>query len=251
MNNILLDTILVIIFSSTSIFAFFKWIGQKWLEERFSKRFEEYKKQKEKELEDFKIQKNHELNFSLSQKNKWQDKEYEVFPILWQEITQSIDYLNKSPLGSFTQAISFPKELHIDNYAKDNNLTTSELQYLKDEYQNNSSPQSMTSAINSIFRNKDLNLAREAVLSLKTLVRNNVIFLQNDLKNKIIEISEKIAQIENTNRINEIFYADDINMRSELAKDKKNNKDKFENEILPLKQEIEDLIQKRLAPQKI
>jgi len=60
-------------------FALFRFLGQKWIEGKFSERLEAYKHAQNRELEDVRFR----INAIFNRLRQFHDKEFELLPVAW------------------------------------------------------------------------------------------------------------------------------------------------------------------------
>jgi hypothetical protein len=71
-------------------YAFFVFLGKKWIETKFAAKLEEYKTTQNKELEDFK----YKINTLFNRAVNIHEKEYEVLPTAWAKLHDAKDYIS-------------------------------------------------------------------------------------------------------------------------------------------------------------
>jgi hypothetical protein len=80
-------------------YAFFVFLGKKWIDNKFAAKLEEYKTAQNKELEDFK----YKINTLFNRAVNIHEKEYDVLPTAWTKLHDAKDYISSlvSPLQSY------------------------------------------------------------------------------------------------------------------------------------------------------
>jgi len=80
-------------------YAFFVFLGKKWIENKFSAKLEEYKTAQNKELEDFR----YKINTLFNRAVNIHEKEYDVLPTAWTKLHDAKDHISGlvSPLQSY------------------------------------------------------------------------------------------------------------------------------------------------------
>jgi hypothetical protein len=69
-------------------FGLIKWFGEKWFENKFSERLEEFRRQQSEILEQYRYQ----INANFSRITKIHDKEFEVLPKVWRLLQESYSH---------------------------------------------------------------------------------------------------------------------------------------------------------------
>jgi len=77
--------------SGSTAYGWFRFLGQKWIEQKFSKSLEEFKHEQAKEIAKQQLQ----IDSIFNRVSKLHDKEYEILPQIWK-------YLNKTYLRLLT-----------------------------------------------------------------------------------------------------------------------------------------------------
>lgn len=79
-------------------YAFFKFLGEKWISQKFAERLEAYKAEQTRELERLR----HKINGVFDRTKRLHDKEFEVLPDIWAKIVDARDWAG-SYLAAFKQ----------------------------------------------------------------------------------------------------------------------------------------------------
>ena len=105
-----------------------KYFGQKWLEEKFSKRLEEFKRFQNQEFEKYKF----EISKLFNRISKIHEKEFEILPTLWVKlqnsfsifITLSHPFQSWPDLNQYSseELDSFLKKCELSDYQKKRNI---------------------------------------------------------------------------------------------------------------------------------
>lgn len=69
-------------------YAFFKFLGEKWISQKFAERLEAYKAEQTRELERLR----HKINGVFDRTKRLHDKEFEVLPDIWAKIVDARDW---------------------------------------------------------------------------------------------------------------------------------------------------------------
>lgn len=66
-------------------YALFKWLGEKWLTQRFAEHLEAYKSEQARELERLR----HKINGVFDRTKRLHDREYDVLPDVWAKLVDA------------------------------------------------------------------------------------------------------------------------------------------------------------------
>jgi len=77
--------------ASAIAYGFFKLLGEKWLEAKFSERLEKLKHEQERELEMHRLQ----INSLFSRISKIHEKEFDVLPNAWNKLQEALGYVSR------------------------------------------------------------------------------------------------------------------------------------------------------------
>lgn len=208
-------------------YAFFVFLGKKWIENRFSARLQEYKSAQDKELENVKYR----INALFSRVTRIHDKEYEVLPTAWAKLHDARDYI-----GSLVSPLQQYPDFRFLDEPQIRRLLTG---YKWEEDQ-------IVELINATDKNKHfkdkifwyrLNEARLRFSDFHTYITRNRIFLSHELK-------------EQFNKADDLLW-DSLQMR-EIGEEAKDNQmihdsyKKLKENIELVISTIEKLVQDRL-----
>ena len=85
LNELLGHFLIIFGLSGSTAYGWFRFLGQKWIEQKFSKSLEEFKHEQAKEIAKQQLQ----IDSIFNRVSKLHDKEYEILPQIWK-------YLNKT-----------------------------------------------------------------------------------------------------------------------------------------------------------
>lgn len=214
---------------TASVIAYmaFKYFGSKWLESKFAERLEAYKHKQNKELEEIRYR----INAQFNRITKIHEKEIEVLPKAWEllqdalaKITyftspmrqyQDLDRLTDEQLEAFLERTTFADWEKNELRKKSNKL---------DYYQER------------IFYH-EYGEARSASVIFHNYINHNSIFLSQDLKEKFVAIDDAMWSAVVDKEIG--HHSKDHTMQRKSFSD-------IQDEIKPLKDDIEAIVQKRL-----
>lgn len=203
-------------------FLLIKFGGKKWIENIFSKNFEA-----------FKAQKLHEFDLLLTRKTRWHEKEHEVLSTLWIKLMDAYNALKRS-IGMLRESpdLDGMVEQDFSGFLEGNDFSDSERKFLKSEENKNR-------AYSRILDFRDLNQANKLFLEFHSYFENNRIFLSPDIKDKFAKVDDYIWSAWVDRKIG----MDDRKISFTIDANKTRKED-----IEPLMNEIDILIQKKLFP---
>lgn len=174
-------------------YGIFMFLGQKWIETKFSEKLEEFKKEQERELEHYR----HQINILFSRVSKIHEKEIEILPKIWKKLQDALGHVGKitSPLqyGPNFQTMTshefrdFVENLDLSDPHKKALIETSD----KNTYYTN-----------TIFW-YNLRDAKTAVNDFHNFMLYNKIFLSKDLKQEFQRIDDLLTDALRTREIGE------------------------------------------------
>lgn len=208
-------------------YGVFSFLGKKWIENKFSESFENYKHQQKKELEQTK----YKINTLFNRITKIHEKEFEVLPTAWALLMEA-----NSKLSKFTSALKEYPDLDKMNKEQLNKFL--ELSFLYD-YQKDELIDSVKKL--EYYQEKlfyhELHQAGKAIFNFHDYIQKNRLFLSTDLKNKFKEIDDVMWSAHTSM---------EIGVKEKQSKMQLEAWKKTKNDIEPIKNEIEELVQKRL-----
>lgn len=208
-------------------YGLFKFLGKKWIENKFQKSLEDHKHKHDKEIQRLKC----EIDSQLSRVTKIHEKEFEVLPQAWVKLDILLDSIRH-----------FLLETH--NILKLDKMSDSELEdFLSKSDLNDSAKQNIR---NEDKENRKIwyffaksKKASDACLDFQDYIAKNAIFLSSDIKNKFEEAEITIRGV----------WA--IREATEWSKERQKGMIEACNiitkKIPPITKEIEQLVQKRLC----
>lgn len=204
-------------------FGLFKFMGESWIKHKLSTDLEKAKT---------------EIAFAATRRMKLHDKEYEVFPVMWQKLVEARDTLTAS-IYSFNRIPNFKQMTadEIQQWPDKANLDAEEKEFFLGELDKDR-------AICRILDSRKLNAAGKAFDEFRNHLHTNRIFLSPDLKEKFDEIEQKLrsgwaAKKVDFDHNGDTGSTDLVGKAFEVC----------EKEIKPLMIEIEELVQQRLFPE--
>ncbi|PCI39885.1 MAG: hypothetical protein COB46_07830 [Rhodospirillaceae bacterium] len=200
----------------------FAFLGKSWVKNQFAKDLEEAKA---------------EISLLSSRRMKLHDKEYEVFPEMWEKLTQAFNSLERFII-SFRQTPDFTRmtESKLKEWVEGSDLSDDEKSYFLETTDKHK-------AYMRILDFRDIHEAGNNLQKFHEHLQSNRIFLNPDIKDKFDEIDGLIRKSWAAKKIN-IEHPDDGAGRSLFFE----AFDTYEKEIKPLMKEIEILIQNQLFP---
>ena len=164
-------------------YVLFMFLGQKWIEEKFSERLEAFKHEQERELEHYR----HQVNILFSRVTKIHEKEIEVLPVMWKKLQDSLGYVAKitSP-AQFGPSFRTMTPEDFQEFLEKSRLSDSHKKALTN------SPDKEDFYFRTIFW-YDLQDAKSAVNDFHNFMLYNSIFLSKDLKHEFKEIDKLLS----------------------------------------------------------
>jgi hypothetical protein len=208
-------------------FAVFRFLGSKWIENKFAGQLERHKHEQAKELEELR----HKINSAFNRLTKIHEKEFEVLPQAWYKLQDALgrisgvtsllqQYPDLDRMGA-TQLAEFIQQSDLFDFEKE------ELRKTNDK--------------NAYYRNKrfwhDLKSAKDAFWDFHNYTIRNRIFLSSDLFGQFRRIDD--VMWEGIVLREEGEEGDDREMRMDANS-------KIKDEVNPVRDEIERQIQRRL-----
>lgn len=208
-------------------YGVFTLLGKKWIENKFSESLENHKYLLKQELEQTK----YKINTLFNRVTKIHEKEFEVLPTAWALLMEA-----NSKLSKFTSALKEYPDL--DKMNEDQLNKFLELSFLydyqKEELKNSS--KKLEYYQDKLFYH-ELHMAGKAIFDFHDYIQKNRLFLSNDLKNKFKEIDDVMWSAHTSM---------EIGVKEKQSKMQLEAWKKTKNDIEPIKNEIEELVQKRL-----
>ena len=208
-------------------YAIFVFLGKKWIENKFSERLEAYKHLQNKELEELK----YKITLLFNRVTKIHEKEFEILPEAWMKMQDALGHISR--LTSVYQ-----------QYPDLNQMNEQKLKELLDSSDfKESEKQEITEAPDKVGKYRDLVFwhdlfeVEKAFNDFHNFILRNKIFLDFDLQEHFINIDEIMR---------------DVLVKREISHEAKDNKmwveayKQMRDEIEPIKEKIEKLVQKRL-----
>lgn len=163
-----------------------RWLGQKWIEDRFAKRLEEHKRRQNVLLEEVRYQ----INSRFNRITKIHEKEFEILPQAWIYLRDAYGYLSSiaSPFQSFPD---------LDDYSQDELeafLSKSELHDFQRQELIHTDDKA-TYFKERIFRIR-INAAAKRLRTFRLYIMHNKIFLTKDLFSAFSSIESALVEAE-------------------------------------------------------
>ena len=208
-------------------YGLFIFLGKRWIESIFSERLETFKHEQNKEIENVK----YEINALLSRVTKIHEKEFEVLPELWGRMHKALA-LSGRFVSMFQQ---YPDIKNMTDKQLDDFLNQSRLHdFEKEELKKSSDKQKYYQ--DRIFFH-DLDAVKKSFAEFHTYLERNRIFLSQDLKEQFTKIDDIIWESLVDREVG--HGAGDHSMWVDAYK-------RIKNEVNPIKEHIESLVQQRL-----
>ncbi len=208
-------------------YGLFKFLGKKWIENKFAEKLQEHKHAQDKELEELKFK----INALFSRITKIHEKEFEVLPEAWLKMQEA--------LGRASQLVSLFREYpDLDRMSKEaisEFLAQSKLNdYEKKELLEASNK--LTYYQNTIFWH-DLKETQESFWDFHNYIIKYRVFMSSILQEQFGKIDDIIWKAIVERKVG--HEANDIKMWTNAYK-------QIRDETNPIRDEIEKLVQSRL-----
>ncbi|KAE8753855.1 hypothetical protein FSO04_42830 [Paraburkholderia madseniana] len=109
-------------------YGLFKWLGQKWIEDKFSQRLEHLRQTNAKELAELKVK----WDTDLQGKLKYQEREFTVIPDAWEKLSDAFGLVSwltsRSQQYADVEAMNDPE---LEQFLKDSELLETQKQQLR------------------------------------------------------------------------------------------------------------------------
>lgn len=226
-----LDTLFSIGTSSASaivvFFGLFKFLGEAWIENKFSEKLNLLKHQHALEIKHLQVKIDSMLGGAL----KTQDREFEYLPQAWQKLCEVHELVQSlvTNLNIYPRIETY--SLHqLDEFLKRSDFEESEKESLRISKDRNK-------LYSEILYFNLLAKTKKSILELKSMIFRNGIYFPNTIKKNFILISEILWEATNTNQAGYEFSDHKLKLQS---------LEKIENQSMPLYKEIENEIYSHL-----
>lgn len=174
----------------------FQYLGQKWIETKFSERLEAFKSAQERELECYRQQ----VSILLSRVTKIHEKEIEVLPKIWKRLQEALGYVSKitSPL-QFSPDFKKMSDEQFSEFLKNKKLKDSDIEDLI-----NTPVRDRNNKYWEVIFWYDLHEVKKRVYNFHNYYISNRIFLSQDLKKEFQKIDELLLSAINDREISEL-----------------------------------------------
>ena len=164
------------------VYSFFRFLGAKWLETKFSERLEAYKHKQQKELEELRFR----INSLFDRTTKLHQREFDVLPEAWGQLNDAYWFTRSftSPLQTYPD-LRRMTAAHLEDFLKDCPLTG----WQKDELR--ASEDKTQYYQDAIFWHR-LAECRKAARDCHVYLLKSGIFLPADLRRKFKDIEDLI-----------------------------------------------------------
>jgi hypothetical protein len=210
-------------------YALFIFLGKHWIDNRFARDLEKYKREQESELEKLRLK----INTLFNKVLKTQEREYDILPTLWsklQKLRREVS-IAVSVLKELPDLNIYDKE-SLERFIKDNEIPESVAKNLHTE-------ENKIKVYNKYLDLKQMHKAHKAFDDFDEYYETNKIFLSTELKEKFSQIHTHLWSV----WVDRKMSLDEINRPHDFwIEANKGMKEK----VIPLLNEIEDLVQKHL-----
>jgi hypothetical protein len=204
-------------------FAIFKFLGKSWIEHQLAK-----------ELETAKA----EISILAARRLKLHDREYVVFPELWDKLNRAFNSLDRAIISLRHVPIFWKMpEAKLNDWMNHSDLSDDEKSYFLSE-------EDKSQAYGKILDWRDLIDAQKHSIEFHTYFQSNRIFISPEIKGKFNQIDTLIHEALVAKKMDSNGYSGESkNYLIEAL-------DKFDKQVKPLMVDIESLVQTRLFPER-
>ncbi|VAX07562.1 hypothetical protein MNBD_GAMMA26-391 [hydrothermal vent metagenome] len=208
-------------------YAFFIFLGKKWLENKFSESLEAYKHKQNKEIEEVRYR----INAQFNRITKIHEKEIEVLPKAWHKMHDALKHLTyfASPFRQHPD-LDRMNQSQLNEFLDNSSFCEWEKTKLLE------APRKLEVYQERIFWH-ELSETKSAFREFHNYILENSIFLSQDLKEKFMVIDNVMWSA---------IIDKEVGHESKDWKMQRKSYSQITEEIDPIKQEIEALVQKRL-----
>lgn len=170
----------IVLLAGGTAFGLFRYLGDKWIEARFSESLELFKHQQQKELENLRLK----INSALDRAVKLHASEFEALPSVWEKLSQSFNEISAftSPLQSYPDLNRATKE-ELEHLLSKQDFAEFQKGEIRESEDKNSVYQKMIFWVNF----KKVNATR--FVFDDELVKKGI-FIREDIRVKIDELSD-------------------------------------------------------------
>lgn len=213
--------------SAAVAYGLFRFLGKRWIENKFAKRLESYKHAQNKELEKLRLK----INIQFSRITKIHEKEFDILPEAWLKMQDALSHIGDftSPYQEFTDFNKLGAE-SLNNFLSKTELQEFEKQEMREAKDKNEYFQ------NWLFWHT-YGVVRKKFYKFHTFIDSNRIFFSSDLQKKFTKIDEIMWSAIINRKVG--YQAKKHEMWTIAYK-------KIKDDVEPIKKEIEALVQKRL-----
>ena len=174
-------------------YGLFKYLGQKWLDEKFSERLEAYKHEQQKEIERLRFK----INALLDRATKFHQREYEVLPEAWSLLNDAF-WKASYFLHPFQQYPDLDRmtPTQLDEFLAKTSFSNWEIEELK------TSTKKSDYYIKRIFWHT-IQDVKTSARDCHVYLAKNGIFIQPNIREKLLEIDDAIWKALNQREISE------------------------------------------------
>jgi hypothetical protein len=208
-------------------YGIFRYLGSKWIENRFAERLEQLRHTQALELQRLRV----EIDSLLSGAIKLQDKEFQTLPEAWVKLDEAFGQVSSltSPLQQYPD-LDRLNSAQLEEFLSASKFTNTQ----KDEIRSARRKADKYQELNFRYRLRDVS---KSVADFHSYVERNSIFMPPDLK----KLFEKAA-----NDLWSAMVSKEVGHEAQDWKLQNEGWDKVKKEVEPLRTKIEELIYARL-----
>lgn len=211
-------------------YAFFKYLGEKWINQKFAERLEAFKSEQARELERLR----HKINGVFDRAKRLHDREFEVLPDIWGKLVDAHAWASGyiSPLQTYADVSRLSAE-QLDEYLNGTEFTETQKKDVKDAA-NFLERQTVYNRIADMYRHNDVAIR---LRDFAAALRKNGIFVTPDIKADMDAMLKLIS---------DAVFEKQLNMEDQSLPKVRDAYKKFKNEAQDLLNKIETSVAARL-----
>jgi hypothetical protein len=211
-------------------YGLFKWLGEKWIDQKFEKQMEAYKTEQSRELERLR----HKINGVFDRTIRLHTKEFEVLPDLWGKLVEAHAWGHNyvSPMQSYADVSRMDDE-ELAEFLEETEFMEVQKRDIKDETRP-MERQRIFTRISTLYRHKD---AQERLREFATCLRKNGIFVKPEIKADM----DKMLKL-----LGDAIWEKGMNEETDMRPRIRDAYKRFEIEAQPLLERIEKSVADRL-----
>ena len=187
LNELLGHTLTIFGLSGSTAYGLFRFFGQKWIEQKFSKSLEEFKHEQAKEIAKQQLQ----IDTIFNRVSKLHDKEFEILPQIWKRLNAANILIQRIEFGYN----KFPDLNKMTSEDLEKFMDESDLNFNESEKALMRTQSDKIKVYFKINKSKEFKDAYNAYSQFHIYHAENSIFMKSDLKTKIEAIDKLLRSL--------------------------------------------------------